>query len=241
MEWHHTGIILSVRRHGENNAIADIITRELGRWKGLVRGGRSRAMRPVLQPGNSVDATWRARLEDHLGTFAIEPRRFRAAALIDDPFRLAGLTTLTELAQILPEREAHIGVYDAFEMVLDALTEDDVWPALMVRWELGLLDDLGYGLDLSACAATGSSDDLIFVSPKSGRAVSASAGEPYRDRLLVLPAFLSGRGGSSPVPADIVNAFRLTGHFLHRHIFQPRGIKIPESRAWIIDRLIELT
>ncbi|MGI9465342.1 MAG: DNA repair protein RecO, partial [Aestuariivirgaceae bacterium] len=193
-------------------------------------------MRPVLQPGNEVQATWRARLEDHLGNFTIEPVSFRAARLIDDPFKLAGLTALTELTQVLPEREPHERVFDALEIVLDALDDDAVWPALLVRWELGLLDDLGYGLDLSRCAATGVNDDLTYVSPKSARAVSASASEPYRDKLLTLPHFLAG-GTSAPTPSDVLSGFELTGHFLSRHIFQARGVTAPESRSWIIERL----
>ena len=237
MEWQETGIVLAVKRHGETSTIADIFTRENGRWKGLVRGGRSRAMRPVLQPGNEVQATWRARLEDHLGNFAIEPVTFRAARLIDEPFKLAGLTALTELTQILPEREAHPRVFDAMAVVLDALEDDDIWPVLLVRWELGLLDDIGYGLDLSSCAATGSNDNLVWVSPKSAKAVSASAGEPYRDKLLRLPGFLAGPGQGAPTMEDLIDGFALTGHFLHRHVFAARGVPPPESRGWIIDHL----
>ena len=237
MQWQQTGVLLSVKRHGETSAIVDVFTREHGRWKGLVRGGRSRTMRPVLQPGNVVEATWRARLADHLGVFSIEPVSFRAARLIDEPLKLAGLTALTELTQILPEREAHARVYDAMQIVLDALDDDDMWPALLVRWELGLLDDLGYGLDLSSCVATGANDNLIYVSPKSARAVSASAGEPYRQKLLALPPFLTGAGVGAPSTADIVNGFMLTGYFLNRHLFAARGIAAPESRGWIIDRL----
>ena len=230
MEWQQTGVVLGVKRHGETSAIADVFTRAQGRWKGLVRGGRSRTMRPVLQPGNLVQATWRARLEDHLGNFTIEPVSFRAAGLIDDPFKLAGLTCLTELAQLLAEREPHERVYDALSIVLDQLDDDDVWPALLVRWELGLLDNLGYGLDLTKCAATGVNDNLVYVSPKSARAVSASAGEPYRDKLLALPGFLTGNSAAAPSARDVLDGFRLTGYFLTRHIFEARGITAPESR-----------
>ena len=236
MEWQQTGVLLSVKRHGENSSIVDVFTRSHGRWKGLVRGGRSRTMRPVLQPGNVVEATWRARLPDHLGSFTMEPVLFRAARLIDEPLRLAGLTALTELTRVLPEREAHERVFDAMQIVLDALEDDDLWPALLVRWELGLLDDLGYGLDLTSCAATGTNDNLIYVSPRSARAVSASAGEPYHDKLLALPAFLTGAPGT-PTLEDIVNGFMLTGYFLNRHLFAARGLAAPESRGWIIDRL----
>jgi DNA repair protein RecO (recombination protein O) len=147
------------------------------------------------------------------------------------------LATLAGLAQLLPEREPHRRIYDALLIVLDAIEQDDVWPALLVRWELGLLDELGFGLDLSKCAATGSSDELVYVSPKTGRAVSAAAGQPYRDRLLVLPPFL--RTGGDATVADVLAGFRLTGHFLARHVFEPRGLPAPEQRAWIIRQLAQ--
>ena len=236
MEWRDQGVILAVRRHGETGAIAEVLTAEHGRCLGLVRGGRSRGHRPVLQPGNFVEATWRARLEEHLGHFTVEPLHLRAGMIMEESFRLAGLASLCGLAQLLPEREPHRRIYDAFQIVLDAIGDDAVWPALLVRWELGLLEELGFGLDLSACAATGVNRDLVYVSPKSGRAVSLEAAQPYRHKLLHLPAFL--RNGGEPTPADILNGFRLTGFFLARHIFEPRGIAAPESRHRII-RMME--
>lgn len=239
MEWRDEGVILSVRRHGETSAIAEILTAAHGRCLGLVRGGRSRLQRPVLQPGNVVQATWRARLEEHLGNFAIEALSLRAGAIMDEPFRLAGLTTLAGLAQLLPEREPHGRIYEALRVVLDAIGDDDVWPALLVRWELGLLDELGFGLDLAKCASTGQTDDLAFVSPRSGKAVSRGAGVPYRDRLLPLPGFLAA--GAPPAPADIVDGLKLTGYFLDRHVFGPRGLAAPEQREWIIRALAQRT
>jgi DNA repair protein RecO (recombination protein O) len=236
MEWRDEGIVLSVRKHGETSAIAELLTAAHGRCLGHVRGGRSRRQRPVLQPGNIVQAVWRARLEEHLGHLTIEGLDLKAGAIMEVPFRLAGLATLAALAQLLPEREPHRRIYDATRIVLDAIENDDIWPALMVRWELGLLEELGFGLDLSKCAATGSIEGLSHVSPKSGRAVSFAAGEPYRDRLLVLPAFLKTTGAAAPA-ADIVDGFRLTGHFLARDVFGPRGIAAPEQRAWIIREL----
>ena len=237
MEWRHDGIIVSTRRHGENGVIIDLLTREQGRWSGLVRGGRSRRMRPVLQVGNLVAATWRARLEEHLGSIVAEPLQMTAARVIDDPFKLAGLTTLAALAVLIPEREPHRSLFDALTLVLDNLDDDAVWPALAVRWEMGLLNELGFGLDLSQCAATGRNDDLIYVSPKSGRAVSASAGEPYRGKLLRLPAFLAGTAGTVTGDAEIVDAFALTGYFLNKHVFEPRNLKPPEQRQWVVDHL----
>ncbi len=239
MEWRDEGVILSVRRHGETSAIAEVLTAEHGRCLGLVRGGRSRQQRPVLQPGNVVQATWRARLEEHLGNFVLEALSLKAGAIMDEPFRLAGLMTLAGLAQLLPEREPHGRIYEAFRIVLDAIDQDDVWPALLVRWELGLLDELGFGIDLSRCAATGQTDDLIYVSPRSGKAVSRGAGDAYRDRLLELPAFLVSSAATST--SDVLNGLKLTGFFLDRHVFEPRGLQVPEQRQWIIRALAQRT
>ena len=237
MEWRDEGVIVSVRKHGETSAIAELLTAEHGRCLGLVRGGRSRSHRAMLQPGNFVEACWRARLEEHLGHFTLEPLHLKAGMVMEEPLRLAGLSTLCGLAQLLPEREPHRRVYDAFHVVLDAIGDDALWPALLVRWEMGLLDELGFGLDLATCAATGSKDDLAYVSPKSGRAVSRAAGEAYRERLLHLPAFL--RNGDGITPGDVLNGFRLTGFFLARHVFEPRGLAAPEPREWIIRALAE--
>lgn len=239
MEWRDEGVILSVRRHGETSAIAEILTAQHGRVMGLVRGGRSKQQRPVLQAGNVVQAVWRARLEEQLGTYTLEPLDLRAGAIMEEPFRLSGLATLTGLAQLLPEREPHPRVYDALRVVLDAIDHDAVWPALLVRWELGLLDELGFGLDLSKCAATGSRENLAYVSPRSGKAVSAEAGAPFRDRLFRLPPFLTGGGEASP--DDIIDGLKLAAYFLHRHVFDPRGMRLPEQQDWVIRALAERT
>jgi DNA repair protein RecO (recombination protein O) len=239
MEWREEGIILGLRRHGETSVIAEILTSARGRWLGLVRGGRSRAMRPVLQPGNLVLANWRARLEDHLGTFVVEPVSLRAGAIMADALQLAGLATLTALAHFLPEREPHPRICEAMQLVIDRLDDPDIWPALLVRWELGLLDELGFGLDLGRCVVTGSNEDLVYVSPKTGRAVSRGAGQAYRNRLLTLPDFLKGSQASTPEVADVIAGFELTGHFLTRHVFEPRGASAPESRSWIMARLAQ--
>lgn len=237
MEWRDEGVILSVRRHGETSAIAEILTAEHGRTMGLVRGGRSKQQRPVLQAGNAVQAVWRARLEEQLGTFTLEPLELRAGAIMEEPFRLAGLATLSGLSQLLPEREPHPRIYEALRIVLDAIDDDEVWPALLVRWELGLLDELGFGLDLSRCAATGSREDLVYVSPKSGKAVSAEAGAPFRDRLFRLPAFL--REGGAASHRDVIDGLKLASWFLDRHLFEPRGVPFPEQQEWIIRALAE--
>ena len=239
MEWREEGIILGLRRHGETSVIAEILTSARGRWLGLVRGGRSRTMRPVLQPGNLVLANWRARLEDHLGTFVVEPVSLRAGAIMADALQLAGLATLTALAHFLPEREPHPRICEAMGLVIERLDDADIWPALLVRWELGLLEELGFGLDLARCAVTGSSDDLIYVSPKTGRAVSRAAGQAYRDKLLALPPFLRGSQASTPAVSDVIAGFALTGHFLTRHVFEPRETGEPQSRTWLIARLAQ--
>ena len=236
MEWRDEGVIIAVRRHGETSAIAEMLTGQHGRCMGLVRGGRGRTQRPMLQPGNLVSAVWRARLEDHLGAFQLEPVALKAGTFIDDSFKLAGLSTLASLAQLLPEREPHPRLFAALCLVLDRLDDDAVWPSLLVRWELGLLEELGFGLDLTRCAATGLSNDLAYVSPKTGRAVSRSAGDAYRDRLFALPGFLAG---GSAAPAEVAEALKMTGFFLARHLFEPRGVAGPEQRQWIIDRLAQ--
>lgn len=237
MEWHDEAVVLAARRHGETSVIAELLTATHGRALGIVRGGRSRVQRPVLQSGNIVSAVWRARLEEHLGNFRIEPVSLRAAMVMDDAFRLAGLITLTRLAQLLPEREPHPRLYAALRLVLDALDDDAIWPVLLVRWELGLLEELGFGLDLARCAATGTAEDLAYVSPKTGRAVSRGAGQAYHDRLFALPPFLLGTQSGPPAAQEIAAALRLTGHFLTRHLLAPRGLDLPEQRRWIIDRL----
>ncbi len=240
MDWSEDGIVVSVRPHGESSAVVELFTRTQGRHLGLVRGGRSKRMRPLLQPGNSVHATWRARLAEHLGQYTLEPAELRAAALMDDPTRLAALTTLMSHVQLVAEREAHERLHDALLIVLGALNEDDNWAPLMVRWELGLLEELGFGLDLAACAATGTREDLHFVSPKSGRAVSAAAAAPYKERLFELPAFLRGLPLPPPGPDAVQAGFALTGFFLERHVFAPRAMAPPEARDRLIRRLARL-
>jgi len=236
MQWTDEGIILSVKAHGETAAVAEIFTRAHGRHLGLVHGGRSRKLRPVLQIGNHVDATWKARLAEHLGHVLVELNKGYAAQAMEEPLALSGLSSLCALARLLPERDPHPSLFEVALFVLGYLDEPEVWPALMVRWELALLDELGFGLDLSACAATGINDELIYVSPKSGRAVSASAGEEYKDRLLRLPPFLTkGRQGPTTL-ADVVAGLELTGHFIESRVLIPRGEPMPAARV----RLAEL-
>lgn len=238
MNWSDEAIVLSVRAHGETAAVVELLTRQHGRHMGLVHGGRSRKLRPVLQTGNHVEVTWKARLAEQLGHVTLELRRGYAAESMDDARALAALTSLAALARLLPERDPHPNMFEITLFVLGFLDDPSVWPALMVRWELALLGELGFGLDLTACAATGANDNLIYVSPKSGRAVSASAGEPYRDKLLVLPAFLAGNRQAGVTAADISAGFALTGHFIANRLLAPRELVMPEPRLRMID-LIE--
>jgi len=240
MDWSDDGIVLSSRPHGETSAIVELLTRSHGRHLGLVRGGRSRRHRPTLQAGNLVKADWRARLSEHLGTWNLELIDARAAAILDDVGALAGVGTLCALAHLLPERDPNDALHDGARIILDHLDQSEVWPGLLVRWEFGLLDELGFGLDLSACAKTGSTQDLIFVSPKSGRAVSREAGQPYAQKLLSLPRFLRETDKADDVsasPEDVLAAFALTGYFLQMHVFGPRDIPMPEPRGRLISRL----
>ncbi len=236
MQWSDEGIVLSARPHGETSAIAELLTSSHGRHLGLVRGGRSRRMRPVLQPGNLVQADWRARLSEHLGGYTIELVDAHAARVLDDRAGLAGLNTLTALARLLPEREPHARLFEAARLVLEALAEGEHWPALLVRWEMGLLKELGFGLDLGSCAATGATGNLVYVLPKSGRAVSRDGGEAYKDKLLRLPGFLlpGNDEGANPTPGDVADGFRLTGFFLNKHVWSQRELKPPSARARLI-------
>ena len=234
MEWTDIGIVLGARRHGEANAILELMTREHGRHLGLVRGGAGTRLRPVLQPGNSVMATWRARLEEHLGYYTVEGVDLRAASFLSVAHALYGVTHLAALARLLPERDPHESVYETLDGLLDQLGDAATVAVLAARFELQLLAELGFGLDLSSCAATGALGDLVYVSPKSGRAVSREAGELWRERLLALPAFLSEEDAATPSPEDLAAAFTLTGFFLGRHLYEPRGERLPEARAQFI-------
>jgi len=240
MQWSDEGIVLSVRAHGETQAIAELFTRSHGRHLGLVHGGRSRRMRPVLQAGNHVDATWKARLADQLGHVSLELRRGYAATAMEDAAALAGLSSMCALARWLPERDPHPNLYEVTLFVLGFLDDPSVWPALMVRWELALLDELGFGLDLTACAASGAQDNLTYVSPKSGRAVSLDAGAPYADRLLALPAFLVRGRDAAVTTADVADGFALTGHFLATRVAHPRDLEMPDVRKRLIERLARM-
>lgn len=232
MNWTDRALVLGSRVFGESGSVLELMTREHGRHLGLVHGGRSRRLRPVLQPGNAVAATWRARLDEQLGTFTVEADALRAARLIGSAASLFGIGTLAAHLRLLAERDPHPDLFDAAEAVVERLDEPEAAPALFAGFELMLLAELGFGLDLSSCAATGQREDLAYVSPKSGRAVGRVPGEPYRDRLLPLPPFLRGDAAVAPPGSgELAAAFRLTGHFLEAHLYGPRNLHLPDERA----------
>jgi DNA repair protein RecO (recombination protein O) len=236
MQWHDAGFVLTARRHGENSLIIELLTRDHGRHAGLVRGGQSPRVRAILQPGNAVTAVWRGRLDEHLGTMSCEPVRAHAARFLDDPGRLAGLTSAAALViAALPEREPHQDVFGSFAVLIEALDSGVDWPAHYVRWERDLLGALGFGLDLTRCAVSGTTADLAYVSPRTGRAVSREAGLPYHGKLLDLPGFL--RDDQPADEAQLALGMTLTGHFLTYHVFAPQGRTLPAARMRLAERM----
>lgn len=236
MQWTDEAIVLGVKRHGETSVILELMTLERGRHLGLVRGGVGTRLRGVLQPGNSLRATWRARLDEHLGNYAVEGLNLRAAGFLTAAHAVHGVTHLAALCRLLAEREPHTAIYGALQDILDRLDDPLVVAPLIARFELDFLAELGFGLDLSACAATGTTDELVYVSPRSGRAVSRAAGEAYHDKLLMLPAFLRD-DAEHATAAGLADAFALSGYFLDRHAFAPRGLPLPEARAHFVNAI----
>jgi|TARA_R110002072_G_scaffold49863_35_gene135113 DNA repair protein RecO (recombination protein O) len=234
IEWRDEALVLSARAHGESSALVQLLTREKGRHVGLVRGGQGRQKRPVLQTGNLVAVSWKARLSDHLGTYSLELVTGHAARFLDDPARLAVLASAAALCEtLLPEREPHPACFEGFGALIEALP-GDIWAEIYVHWELLLLRELGFGLNLETCAAGGDNAQLAYVSPKSGRAVSLAEGEPYKDRLLPLPPFLIGLSAGGR--AEVSQGLHLTGHFLERHLFHPRDKQLPAARQRLQQR-----
>lgn len=239
MQWVDEAIVIGTRVHGEAAVLAELMTRTHGRHLGLVHGGRSRKLGPVLQAGNSVRATWRARLDEQLGTYVVESETSRAARLIGSPLALSGLAAVAAHLRLLPERDPHPDLYAAALAVADHLHDPALAPVLFLGFELTLLSELGFGLDLRACAATGRTEDLLYVSPRTGRAVCREAGEPYRARLLALPAFLTGAvPARDPGLDEIAAGFRLTAHFLDAHVHASRGRAVCEERERFVARVL---
>jgi DNA repair protein RecO (recombination protein O) len=230
MQWQDEGLVLGCRKHGETSVILETLTRDHGRVLGLVRGGRARRMQPTLQPGNRVHLTWRARLEDHLGQFVVEPLIMRAAALMQSASGVLGIQLIAAHLRLLPERETATGVFEAVEAMAAHLNEPLEAAELMVRFEIALLNELGFGLDLTRCAMTGVREGLRYVSPKTGRAVTSEAGQPWADKLLSLPSFLRPGANERADSVAAAQAFALTGHFLMRDVYQARGIDMPQAR-----------
>jgi DNA repair protein RecO (recombination protein O) len=236
MDWSDHALVLASRPHGESGLVVSLLTRLHGRHAGFVPGGISRRARPIWQQGNLVEVEWRARLAEQLGNYTGELREPHAARAMDDATELAGLTAACALVDAaLPEREPHPAMFDGFQAFLGALGHPG-WPAIYVRLELGLLQELGFGLDLAKCALSGVTEDLAFVSPKTGRAVSRAAAEPYKEKLLPLPAFLS-TGGLPSDDAALRQGLDLTGHFLERHVFWPQNKPLPPTRARLMEIL----
>ncbi len=243
MEWRDEGIILGTRRHGETSAIVEVMTREHGRHMGMVRGGRSRRMQPLLQPGNHVDLTWWARLDEHMGSFTIEPLGFAAARFIETPVALYGIQLVAAHLRLLPERDPQGALYETLRLIIEHFDDPLSAGELLLRFEVMMLEELGFGLDLRECAATGVRENLIYVSPKSGRAVCADAGAPWAEKMLPLPSFVSSTSIRASCYEDLNDAFRMTGFFFLRHVWEPRAQTPPDARGGFlnaISRIINL-
>jgi DNA repair protein RecO (recombination protein O) len=237
IEWRDEGAVLAVRPHGETSVIAEVFTAMHGRHAGVVRGGVGRRLSPVLQPGAQVQVVWKARLGEHLGAFTVEPLRSRAAIAMADRIALAGLNAVVSLlSHVLPEREAHVPLYSRTVDLLDLLGDQEVWSLAYLRWEVALLGEMGFALDLTACAVSGGTEDLCFVSPRTGRAVSRAAAGVWADRLLPLPPVLIGKGDAGV--SDIVAALAVTGHFIEHQLIKGLGERpLPAARARLIAAL----
>ena len=242
MEWTDRGIVLGRRRHGESAVILEVLTLEKGRHKGVVKGGTGARLRGLIEPGNEIRLTWRARLSEHIGTFTgLELRTPRAADLMASPMKLAVASAAFAIASLsLPEREPHAAIFEGLNALLEGLDSNgehpETWAAAYIAWEAELLRELGFGLDLSSCAVTGSLDGLAYVSPRTGQAVTPEGAGLYRNRLLPLPAFLTSGGRNSISAEDLRSGFALTGHFLDAHLLSPHNQALPPARARLVER-----
>lgn len=238
MEWRDQGIVLGSRKHGETSVVLEVMTEAHGRHMGLVRGGRSKRLQPALQPGNLLQLAWWARLDEHLGTFQVEPLQLNAARLLDSATAIYGIQTLGAHLRLLPERDPHPGLFNALCFILDHLGDASLCGILLARFELALLEDLGFGLDLTQCALTGARTNLAYVSPKTGRAVTREAGAPWADKLLTLPTALTAPEQGECDALAVREALALTGHFLLRHVYEPRGLTVSEARGSFITAVL---
>ena len=238
-------MVLSRRRHGETAVILEVLTRDRGRHKGIVKGGSGSRLRGLIQPGNELQLTWRARLSEHLGTFTgLELHAPRAADLMASPLKLSVASSAFALVSLcLPEREPHGAVFEGLTALLDGLEENgehvEAWAASYIAWEAELLRELGFGLDLGSCAVTGALEGLAYVSPRTGQAVTQEGAGLYRSRLLPLPPFLTSGGRNSITPDDISAGFALTGHFIDLHLLTPHNQTLPPARARLVERFAD--
>lgn len=239
-QWQDQGIVLSARLHGEEGAIVSLLTQEHGRHVGYVRGAQSKAMRGVLERGNSVQVEWQSRVSENMGSYSLDLTHNTAVHFLHDPLRLHGLQAICALGDAgLPEREVHSGLYHGTRAVFDIMKQDDMWLPAYVIWELQFLKELGFSLELTRCGAGSDDPDLLYVSPKTGRAISRSAGAPYKEKLLPLPAFLSAqKGGWDHGEAE--NALQMTGYFLEHWAFAQHSRGIPEARLRFAERFASL-
>jgi len=234
MEWQDNGIVLSLKNYGERSGLLEVLTSSHGRHLGIVRDIRSQFRKGALQPGNTLQLNWRARISEHLGSFTFDVVESRAAKIMNNKLALVGLQTLVAYTKMLPERDSVGNLYKALCIVLDAMSNNDDWLELLIKWEMGFLAELGFGIDISKCVVTSSVDDLMYVSPKSRKAVSKDIGEPYKHKLLKLPSFLIDNKKSKKT--DVINGFLLTGFFLNKDVYEPLGLKMPNSR----DRILKI-
>jgi DNA repair protein RecO (recombination protein O) len=239
MDWTDDAIVLGLRHFGENGAILEALTREHGRHLGLLRGATSKRLKGALEPGNGLRVHWRARLDQQLGSYTVELSAARAAQFFHDGMKLGGLSAVCAVcAATMPEREGHTRVFEALDALLQSVADrpSPAWVENYVGFEVVLLEDLGFGLDFTQCAATGTRENLAYVSPKTGRAVSAEAAAPYRERLLRLPPFLA-RDDGAPNAKDLVDGLALTAFFLERVALEPHDLPLPGARVRFAERL----
>ena len=241
MEWQENGYVISTRKYGENAVILDAFTRERGRFQGLVRGGMGRSKRSLLQVGNLLKLNWRARIEDQLGQYQVEAIKLNTGYIISSKLAPLGLSSICELLKILPDRQAYAQLYDSFETVLTHLVEDDNWLPLLIKWQIGFLQQMGYGLDLSQCAVTGTVDNLRYISPKTGRAVCEDVGLPYKGKLFVIPPFIYGDYEQEITADHLFEGFKITEFFLKKHIYNVQNLPFPEAQKLLSDRVFKLT
>ncbi len=239
MEWQGNGYVISTKKFGENSVILDVFTRDRGRYQGLVRGGTGRQKRALLQAGNYLKLNWRARLEEQLGQFQVEAIKLNTGYILSSKLAPLALSSICELLKKLPDRQAYNQLYDSFEIVLRHLIDDKDWLPLLVKWQIGFLQQMGYGLDLSKCAVSGTTEDLRYISPKTGRAVCEQVGLPYKGKLFDIPPFIYGDFTKDITPQHIFGGLKITEYFLKKHIYNVHNLPFPEAQKILTDRVFK--